>query len=117
MDTARYDSLVLCLLNALNNMVCKVLLYGPAVGKASGQQTETSIAVLTPYKISGDQEARLSVAVFEWNQNHRETVSVIDIDQTTFTEKQAEIPFFREIADTGVVLWPQNNNSTSGTVA
>ena len=97
-----YDELIVRILDSLHNKVCQILLYGSDSGEA-----EQNVAVLTPYKISFDEEARLSDTVFEWNQKHREKISVIDIDQALFAEKSGEIPFYQMIDRTGIVLWPQ----------
>ena len=105
MDKTGYDELVQCILNALQYKVCQVLLYGPAVETASPHEEEIDIAVLTPYKISEDQEERLSNAVTELNKKHNGKYSVIDIEYTAFTEKCSEFPLFQQIAQTGVVLW------------
>ncbi len=101
MKNANYDELIARVLDSLHNKVCRILLYDTSTG-----ETEQNIAVLTPCKICYDEEARLSDAVFEWNQKHRERVSVIDIDQTLFAEKREVFPFYQKIDSTGIVLWP-----------
>ncbi len=109
LETTKLDLLVHCILNALNNNVCRILLYGSDAASAPQLEAETDIAVLTPYRISEDLEARLSAAVFEWNQKHRAKLSIVDVDLDTFEEKRTEIPFYREIDRTGVVLWAQSD--------
>ena len=104
LDINKYDDLVQCILNALQYKVCKVLLYGPAAENAS-HEGEIDIAVLTPYKISEDQEERLSDAVSDLNNKHCGRYSVIDIDITAFTKKRSDFPLYQEIAQTGMVLW------------
>ena len=66
---------------------------------------ETDIAVLTPYKISADEEARLSSAVAEFNSKNKESVSVIDIDHQTFSKWKDSTPLYQEIDRTGILLW------------
>ena len=109
MEKTGHDELVLCILDALHNKVCRILLYGRAASGKSSEGTEIDIAVLTPYKISGDEEERLSAAVFELNQKHRGRYSVVDIDRAVFEEKRGTLPFYREIDRTGLVLWPQED--------
>ena len=70
MERIRTEELALCILDALHNKVCQILLYGPAASGNASAKAEIDIAVLTPYKISADEEERLSAAVFELNQKH-----------------------------------------------
>ena len=104
--TEHYE-LVLCVLDALHNKVCQILLYGPAALWEPSESSEIDIAVLTPYKISADEEERLSTAVFELNQKHSGKYAVVDIDQAVFEAKRRSLPFYQKIDRTGIVLWPK----------
>ena len=99
------EMLVRCILQALQNTVSRILIYGETTGK-----TTTDIAVITPYKINEDQEARLSNTVAEFNKKHDGKYSVIDIDCSAFTEKREEIPLYQFIQQTGIELWPKKNS-------
>ena len=93
------EELVSCVRNALHSNVCSVIQYGDAASPVS------EIAVLTHYKISADEEQRLSSAVLEFNQRHKESVSVIDIDRNAFTKWKDSTPFYQTIDRTGHLLW------------
>jgi hypothetical protein len=106
-EKSGYDELIRCILSALNYKVSQILLYGPAAAKGSSWKGKLDIAVITPYKISDDQEARLSDAVAALNKKHGGRYSVIDVDVNAFAEMTEEIPLFLEIMRTGVLLWPE----------
>ena len=96
------ERLVQCILQALQNTACRILVYGEDAGKAV-----TDVAVITPYKINEDQEARLSDAIAEFNRKHDKQYSVIDIAASAFTEKLGETPLYQLIDKTGTVLWTE----------
>ena len=100
MNKSPDDKIVQSILQALQNTACRILVYGN-----NGNGT-TEIAVITPYRINVDQEARLSDAVAEFNKKHDAKYSVIDIDTFTFEKKRKEIPLYQEIDQSGVELWP-----------
>ena len=100
MNQRRIEDLVACILEALYHKIWKIIQYGPA-----SDCRETDIAVITPYKISADEEARLSSAVAEFNSKNKESVSVIDIDYQTFSKWKDSTPLYQEIDRTGILLW------------
>ena len=101
----RSEELVTCILNAMHGKVCSIIQYGPAVCPVS------EIAILTPYKISEDEEQRLSGAIIEFNQRHKESVSVIDIDHNAFLKWKDSTPFYQNIDRTGILLWSRENDT------
>ena len=101
MDQHRSEELVTCILDSLHGKVCRIIQYGSSRRTAS----ETDIAILTPYKISTDEEARLSDAVIEFNTRHKESVSAIDIDLHSYLKWKDSMPFCQEIDRTGILLW------------
>ncbi len=105
MGKTGHDGLITCILTAMQNKVCRILLYGSDPEETAVRKTEYDVAVLTPYKISEDEEARLSDAVFEWNHKHKARYSVIDVDYDTFMKRREEIPFYQNIDQKGTVLW------------
>ena len=100
LNQRRTEELVVCILDALYHKIWKIVQYGPAC-----DCLETDIAVITPYKISADEEARLSKAVAEFNSKNIESVSVIDIDYQTFSKWKDSTPLYQEIDRTGILLW------------
>ena len=106
MNQRRTEELVTCILEALYHKIWKIVQYGPAC-----DCLETDIAVITPYKISVDEEARLSSAVAEFNSKHVESVSVIDIEYQSFLKWKDSTALCQEIDRTGVLLWSGENNA------
>lgn len=106
MDQRRTEELVSCILGALYHRICKIVQYGSA-----SDCRETDIAILTPYKISTDEEARLSKAVADFNKKHKEAVSVIDIDYPSFLKRKDSTPLYQEIDRSGSLLWSEDNNA------
>ena len=102
--------IVRCILDALQNAVSRIVLYGPAARMESSRDGAAELAVITPYKISEFQEERLSLAVADFNKKHDRKYSVIDIDAAALAEMQEEIPLFREILETGIPLWKQEED-------
>ena len=105
MDKRRSEELVRCVLNVLHGNVCSIIQYALSVYPAS------EIAVLTHYKISADEEARLSSAVAGFNSKHKESVSVIDIEYQSFLKWKDSTALCQEIDRTGVLLWSGENNA------
>ena len=103
LDKRRSEELVRCILNVLHGNVCSIIQYGPSACPVS------EIAVLTHYKISADEELRLSSAVVEFNQRHKESVSVIDIDYHAYLKWKDSTPFYQNIDRTGILLWSGEN--------
>ena len=91
LDKRRSEELVRCILNVLHGNVCSIIQYGRSACPVS------EIAVLTHYKIRADEEQRLSSAVVEFNQRHKESVSVIDIDYHAYLKCKDSTPFYRNI--------------------
>ena len=105
LDKRRSGELVSCVLNVLHGNVHSIIQYGLSAYPAS------EIAVLTHYKISADEEARLSGAVAGFNSKHRESVSVIDIEYQTFLKWKDSTALCQEIDRSGILLWPGENNA------
>ena len=105
LNERRTMELVTCILDALHGKVCSIVQYGDATCPV------TEIAVLTPYKISEDEEERLSGAVVEFNLMHKESFSVIDIDHHAFLKWKDSTPFYQNINRTGILLWSRDNDS------
>ena len=103
LDRRRSEELVSCILNVLHGIVFSIIQYGPSAGPVS------EIAVLTHYKINADEEQRLSSAVVEFNQRHKESVSVIDIDYHAYLKWKDSTPFYQNIDRTGILLWSGEN--------
>ena len=102
MNQHRTEELIVCLLEALHHKVYKILQYG-----STSECRETDIAVLTPYRISADEEARLSNAFAGFNSKYKESVSVIDIDYESFLKWKDTAAVYQEIDRTGVLLWSE----------
>ena len=97
MGQNRTDALVSCILAALYGKVNSILAVG------------NDVAVLTPYKISPDEEERLSDAVAACNQKYNTSFSVIDIDSESFVKWKDSTSFYREIDRSGTILWPDGS--------
>ena len=100
------QELVDCILNALYGKVCRIVQYGGSGEEQEPAEQNIDLAVFTPYRISEDEEERLSNAVYSYNKKHEGAVSVIDIPEDTFREKLETIPFYQKIEREGTLLWP-----------
>ena len=87
------------------NSLKKVILYG---SYARGQQTKESdidIAIILSKPMSADEKKRFYSCVAAHELNCGVTLSVVDIDNSSYERWAGILPFYKNIAKDGIILW------------
>ena len=105
MQSQMYAELVTCILNAFENRVLRIVLYGSVARGEDTAESDVDIAVFVPSRMDRETEERLSDAVVDLNLKYDKVFSVIDIDEQTYLKWRKVTPFYQNVDREGITLW------------
>ena len=100
-----FNELVSGILEALQNDVFRIVLYGSTARGESTPESDVDIAVFVPARISREAEDRLSDIVVDLNLKYNKVFSVIDIDDSVYRKWKKVSPFYQNVDREGIILW------------
>ena len=105
MQSQMYADLVTGILEAFENRVLRIVLYGSAARGEDTAESDIDIAVFVPVRMDRETEERLSDAVVDLNLKYDKVFSVIDIDEETYLKWRKVTPFYQNVDREGITLW------------
>lgn len=100
-----YNELVSGILEALQNDVFRIVLYGSTARGESSPESDIDIAVFVPARVSREAEDRLSDIIVDLNLKYNKVFSVIDIDNSVYRKWRKVLPFYQNVDQEGITLW------------
>ena len=104
-SSAITDELVGGITGALGSVVTEIILYGSVARGTAEHDSDVDIALLTRRPLSAEEEDRLSDVIVDLDLKYDKVFSVIDIAGAEFRTWLNVIPFYKNVANEGVVLW------------
>ena len=105
MQSQMYAELVTGILEAFENRVLRIVLYGSVARGEDTAESDIDIAVFVPARMDRETEERLSDAVVDLNLKYDKVFSVIDIDEQTYLKWRKVTPFYQNVDREGITLW------------
>ena len=104
MPTIR-DELVEGLLSVLGSKVNTIILYGSTAKGTATEESDVDIAILVNSTLDTEEEDRLNDFIVDMNLKYDTVFSVIDLTEADFKKWGNVVPFYKNVADEGIVLW------------
>lgn len=105
MEKNAIDELVNGILNVMEPLLVKIVLYGSFAKGTNKEESDVDIALLMHGELDKDTEEKLSDFIVDMNLKYDKVFSVIDIDYKRFCEWENVTPFYSNISSEGIVLW------------
>lgn len=99
------EDIVSGILSAIGSDVTSIILYGSAARGTASDDSDIDIAVILDKEISVSENDRLTDIIVDMNLKYNKVFSVIDISGRDFVKWKDMIPFYRNVANEGVILW------------
>ena len=104
MPTIR-DELVEGLLSVLGSKVNTIILYGSTAKGTATAESDVDIAILVNSTLDTEEDDRLNDFIVDMNLKYDTVFSVIDLTEADFKKWGNVVPFYKNVADEGIVLW------------
>lgn len=105
MDEKIMSELVKGILSIMEPRVVCIVLYGSVVRGTDTTESDVDVALIMKGNLDVDTEDKLSDLVVDMNLKYDKVFSVIDIDYEVFQKWKRITPFYRNVAQEGIVLW------------
>lgn len=105
MDERILKELVSGILEIMERQVVRIVLYGSVARGTHTTESDVDIALLMKGNLDKNTEDKLSDLVVDMNLRYDRVFSVIDIDYEVFTKWEKVTPFYKNVAQEGIVLW------------
>ena len=99
------DETVNGIVSIAGGLVTSVILYGSAARGTADSESDIDIAVILSGALAPEKNDALLDFVVEMNLKYNKVFSVIDISDEEFTRWKDIVPFYKNVAGEGVVLW------------
>lgn len=106
MDYKIMIELVNGILQIMEHQVVRIVLYGSVARGTNTEESDVDVALLMKGVLSKDTEDKLSDFVVDMNLKYDKVFSVIDIDIENFLKWEKVTPFYKNVTQEGIVLWP-----------
>ena len=97
--------LVQGLLAATGKKINTILLYGSTARGTATDESDVDIAMLVKEPLDTEEEDRLNDFIVDMNLKYDTVFSVIDLTEAELQKWGAVVPFYRNVASEGVILW------------
>lgn len=105
MDNKVMIELVEGILSIMERQVIRIILYGSVARGTNTEESDVDVALLLKGRLDKDTEDKLSDLVVDMNLKYDKVFSVIDIDIDNFQKWEKVTPFYKNVAQEGIVLW------------
>ena len=105
MDEKILKELVTGILGIMEPQVIRIVLYGSVARGTNTDESDVDVALLMKGNLDRYTEDKLSDLIVDMNLKYDKVFSVIDIDYEVFQKLEKVIPFYKNVAREGVVLW------------
>ncbi|MGN0577902.1 MAG: nucleotidyltransferase domain-containing protein [Ruminiclostridium sp.] len=97
--------LVAGLLKSAEGKIAEIILYGSAARGTAGADSDIDVALLINEALTAEELDLLSDFVVDMNLKYDTVFSVIDLPNEQYQSRKDTIPFYRNVAREGIVLW------------
>lgn len=105
MDEKILKELVSGILSIMESQVVRIVLYGSVARGTNTAESDVDVALFMNGTLDGNTEDKLSDLVVDMNLKYNRVFSVIDIDYDVFKKWEKVTPFYKNVAQEGIVLW------------
>ena len=105
MDEKILKELVSGILSIMESQVVRIVLYGSVARGTNTAESDVDVALFMNGTLDGNTEDKLSDLVVDMNLKYDRVFSVIDIDYDVFKKWEKVTPFYKNVAQEGIVLW------------
>jgi predicted nucleotidyltransferase len=105
MDEKILKELVRGILSIMESQVVRIVLYGSVARGTNTAESDVDVALIMNGTLDGNTEDKLSDLVVDMNLKYDRVFSVIDIDYDVFKKWEKITPFYKNVAQEGIVLW------------
>lgn len=105
MDEKILQELVNGILSIMESKVIRIVLYGSVARGTNTTESDVDVALLMKGNLDGNAEDKLSDFIVDMNLKYDTVFSVIDIDYDVFKKWEKVTPFYKNVAQEGIVLW------------
>jgi predicted nucleotidyltransferase len=105
MDEKILKELVRGILSIMESQVVRIVLYGSVARGTHTAESDVDVALIMNGTLDGNTEDKLSDLVVDMNLKYDRVFSVIDIDYDVFKKWEKITPFYKNVAQEGIVLW------------
>lgn len=105
MDKNILNELVNEILTIMEPSIVQIILYGSAARGTNTEDSDVDVALLMNGTLHKDVEELLSDFIVDMNLKYDKVFSVIDINYENFRKWEGVMPFYRNVAKEGIVLW------------
>ncbi len=105
MDENILQELVNGILSIMESKVIRIVLYGSVARGTNTTESDVDVALFMNGNLDRDTEDKLSDLVVDMNLKYDKVFSVIDIDYDVFKKWEKVTPFYKNVAQEGIVLW------------
>ncbi len=82
-----------------------IILYGSVARGSDTEESDVDIAILLENPYNNNQKEALIDFTVDMDLKYDKVVSVVDIDYEDYMKWKETLPFYRNVAEDGVVLW------------
>lgn len=93
------------LVHIFRNSICSIILYGSVARGTSTPESDVDIAVIVKSYTKEMRERMLDILV-DLELEYNKVLSVLLIDYDKFREWENVMPFYRNMKQEGITLWP-----------
>ena len=105
MTASVQKELVQGLLAATGKKISTILLYGSTARGTATDESDVDIAMVINEPLNTEEEDRLNDFIVDMNLKYDTVFSVIDLTEADFKKWVNVVPFYKNVADEGIVLW------------
>lgn len=105
MDERILKELVNGILSIMEAKVIRIVLYGSVARGTNTAESDVDVALFMTGNLDGNTEDKLSDLIVDMNIKYDKVFSVIDIDYEVFKKWEKVTPFYKNVAQEGIVLW------------
>ena len=105
MDEKILKELVRGILSIMESQVVRIVLYGSVARGTNTAESDVDVALIMNGTLDVNTEDKLSDLVVDMNLKYDRVFSVIDIDYDVFKKWEKITPFYKNVAQEGIVLW------------
>ena len=105
MEQGYIDELVTGILGVMRNQVFSIILFGSMARGDFDAESDVDIAIIYSGEIDNSQEDAMNDYFVDMDIKYGRVHSIIDIEKKEFDKWKNVSPFYKNVANEGVVLW------------
>ncbi len=104
-EQSTLDELVKGILEIIGGTVSAIILYGSVARGTADRDSDVDVALIINRPLSATDDDKLTDFIVDMNLKYGKLFSVIDIPDDDYKKWQEIVPFYKNVAKEGIVLW------------